>query len=167
MRRILGISLLTALVLAGCNSAGCLDNGSTLPLAKFYSSATAAAVAIDSLQIQGIGAPGDSILVQAGSATSQAYMPLRPDQPSTSWVFSYKQGILANPAFNDTLTFTYQTIPYFASEECGAMYIYRIESLTHTTHLIDSVLLTDQLFTNVEAERIKIYFRTAQEEPSR
>ncbi len=47
------------------------------------------------------------------------------------------------------------------------MYIYRIESLTHTTHLIDSVLLTDQLFTNVEAERIKIYFRTAQEEPSR
>lgn len=167
MRRILGISLLTAIVLAGCNSAGCLDNGSTLPLAKFYSSATAAAVAIDSLQIQGLGAPGDSILVQAGSATSQAYMPLRPDQPSTSWVFSYKQGILANPAFNDTLTFTYQTIPYFASEECGAMYIYRIESLTHTTHLIDSVLLTDSLFTNVEAERIKIYFRTAQEEPSR
>lgn len=164
--RKLFIFILSALILAACNSAGCLDNGSTLPLAGFYSSSTAKAISIDSLQIQGLDAPGDSLLLKPSKGVSQVYMPLRAQVPSTTWVFSYKQGALNNPAYNDTLVFTYQTIPYFASEECGAMYIYRIESLTHTTHLIDSILLTDSLFTNVEAERIKIYFRTAQEEPA-
>jgi len=164
MRKLL-IPIFSTMLLAACNSAGCLDNGSTLPLAGFYSSATAKPISIDSLQIEGLGAPADSLLLKPSKGVSQIYMPLRANVPATTWVFSYKQGMLANPAFNDTVVFTYQTIPYFASEECGAMYIYRIEQLTHTTHLIDSILLTDSLFTNVEAERIKIYFRTAEEEP--
>lgn len=164
MRKLLTI-VFSAILLAACNSAGCLDNGSTLPLAGFYSSQTGQSVSIDSLQIQGLGAPGDSLLLKPSKGVSKIYMPLRAGVPSTTWVFSYKQGHLANPAYNDTLVFTYETIPYFASEDCGAMYIYRVEGLTHTNHLIDSIKLTDSLFTNVEAERIRIYFRTAQEEP--
>lgn len=155
-----------AAILAGCNAAGCLDNGSALPLARFYSSATGGSISVDSLEIRGLDAPGDSMLLKPSRGVSEVYMPLRANVPSTDWVFSYHQGALANPAYNDTIEFTYSTIPYFASEECGAMYIFRVEKINHTTHLIDSVLLTDSLFTNVEAERIKIYFRTAQEEPA-
>ena len=46
------------------------------------------------------------------------------------------------------------------------MYIYRITGVKHTDNIIDSVTLLDSLITNVELERIRIYFRTAQEEPA-
>ncbi len=41
------------------------------------------------------------------------------------------------------------------------MYRYYITEMTHTTHLIDSVAITDSLVTNLDVERIKIFFRTA------
>ena len=44
------------------------------------------------------------------------------------------------------------------------MYHYRITAYTYTTHLIDSVAVTDSLITNIDRETIQIYFRTA--EPS-
>lgn len=153
-----------AAIAGACNSSGCLDNGSALPLAGFYSSSTAKSISVDSLQISGVGAPGDSILHEKG-AISQIYLPFKADAPEVKWVFAYKQKALDRPELYDTLTFRYSTIPYFASEECGAMYIYRVEDYSCTDHLIDSVKLIDPLITNVELERIQIYFRTAQEEP--
>ena len=52
----------------------------------------------------------------------------------------------------------------FASAECGAMYRYHVRSFTYTTHMIDSVKMTDSLITNNDAEQIQIFFRTAEEE---
>ncbi len=166
MKKLLAIIPLAAAA-AACNSSGCLDNGSALPLARFYSSATGDGITVDSIQINGIGAPGDSVLLSPSLRKSQVYLPMRADAPSTSWVIAYRQKALDFPELNDTVTFAYETIPYFASEECGAMYIYRITSVTHTFHLIDSIKLTDPLITNVDIERIQIFFRTAQEEPAR
>ena len=157
-----------ALAAAACNSSGCLDNGSALPLAGFYSTATAEAITVDSLEIRGLGAPGDSILLSPSARVQQVYLPMRADAPAVSWVIAYRQKALDYPQLNDTLTFAYETIPYFASEQCGAMYIYRIESVAHSCHLIDSVKIIDPLITNVDVERIQIFFRTArQEEPAR
>ena len=62
------------------------------------------------------------------------------------------------------LTFDYSASPYFASEECGALYYYHIRRLKHTTHLIDSIVITDSLITNADLERIRIYFRTSHDE---
>ncbi len=50
---------LTALA-AGCNTSGCQDNGSAIPLAAFYASDTGSPVTLDSLAIYGLGAPADS-----------------------------------------------------------------------------------------------------------
>lgn len=44
------------------------------------------------------------------------------------------------------------------------MFRYIITSYTYTKHLIDSVGLVDSVITNVDRERIRIYFRTATEE---
>lgn len=107
----------------------------------------------------GVGAPNDSVLVGEGTI-SQVYLPMRSTASSTAWCFSYTQPGLDDPDFNDTVTFTYSSEPYFASEECGAMYIYNIKSVKYTTHLMDSVVLADSLITNTDIERIKIYFRT-------
>lgn len=161
------LSIISALVLAavatGCNSAGCSDNGSAIPLAGFYSSSTAQAVSLDSLAIFGLGAPIDSALCRPGAAISQIYLPMRPDFESTVWKIEYKNKSLDFEENYDTIRLDYRSIPYFASEDCGAMYCYRLRALTHTTHLIDSVTVTDSLFTNADRETIRIYFRTAGE----
>ncbi|MCC8177331.1 MAG: DUF6452 family protein [Bacteroidales bacterium] len=158
MRRILGIVAgFVALMIigAGCNTSGCLDNQSSIPLAGFYNSATGAAISIDSVNIGGVDAPNDSLLLAMGTSASQVYLPLRFSKDVTSFYIQYDTlGLWA-----DTITMAYTALPYFASEECGAMYRYTINRLTYTTLLIDSVTLVDSLITNADIERIKIYFR--------
>lgn len=164
MRKLLFI-ILCAVGLAACNSSGCLDNGSALPLAGFYSYETLQKISANNFTVYGVGAPGDSAMLKPGTSSQEVYLPMKPDVPSSSWVIAYSQAGIDSEEFNDTITFRYATIPYFASLECGAMYSYRLEDVDHTCHLIDSVGIVDSLFTNVELERIHIYFRTAKEEP--
>ena len=150
--------------LGACNSAGCLDNGSALPLAGFYDSSTGKSVTIHDVEIVGIGAPNDSVLHAASQSATQVYLPMRSTADQTSWLFSYIDGSTGDAYAEDVVTFDYEPIPYFASEECGAMYVYRITGLNYTKNLIDSIALFDSLITNVELERIKIFFRSAPEE---
>lgn len=158
MRRLLGIlTVILALIVAatGCNTSGCLDNQSSIPLAGFYNSATGAAISIDSVNIGGVDAPNDSLLLAMGTSASEVYLPLRFSKDVTSFYIQYDTlGLWA-----DTITMAYTAQPYFASEECGAMYRYTINHLTYTTLLIDSVTLVDSLITNADVERIRIYFR--------
>lgn len=144
-----------------CNSGGCYDNQNSLPKAGFYSSENGTAISLSALQIHGIGAPGDSILMKAGVPTSEVYLPMRPAHSTTSWCFHYTQEGLSDPEFNDTVSISYTSRPYFASEECGAMYVYKVNDIRYTTHLIDSIGIVDSLVTNVDAVYWKIYFRTA------
>lgn len=152
------------MAIAGCNTTGCLDNQSALPLAELRSSTTGSAISVQGLRISGVGAPSDSALTSGSTAVSTVYLPMRSSESSTSWCFHYTQEGLDDPSLNDTVTFGYESIPYFASEECGAMYYYQVNHVSTTTHLIDSVVVADSLITNVEATRIYIYFKTAAEE---
>lgn len=160
------LALTALLAIAACSSSGCLDNGSAIPLAGFYDSATGKGVSLSTISVHGVGAPADSALIRPGNSASQLYLPMHAGHPSTTWVIEYADEAIASPEYNDTVTFAYESIPYFASEDCGAMYCYRVNRLEHTTHLVDSVVMVDSLITNVDIERIKIYFRTAQEEPA-
>lgn len=154
-----------ALLLAGCNTSGCLDNQSSIPLAGFYSSATKQQISISTLEITGVGVPNDSILVKAGTVMNSVYLPMRSTQNTTAWCFHYTQDGISTPEFNDTIEFYYTSEPFFASEECGAMYRYRINRCKSTTHLLDSVVVADSLITNVNIEQIRIYVRTVDAPP--
>lgn len=161
MRHILYIALsllCTAAMMSGCSAVGCTDNQNSIPLAGFYSYSTGEAIAIPGLAIGGVGAPGDSLLIGSGAAEKQVYLPFRSTRTSTSFYILYKQ---LGAGVTDTVTFTYESIPYFASEECGAMYHYRIRGVSHTSTALDSVGLTDSLVTNIERETIRLYFRTS------
>lgn len=152
-----------AVALAACNTSGCYDNGSSIPLAGFYSGTTGYAISVDSITIIGVDAPADSAILRAGaSGASQVYLPMRASASEVTWMIRYEQAALAEHDVADYIGFDYEAIPYFASEECGAMYAYRIRGVYHTDMLIDSVTLTDSLITNIDAETIRIYFRTAQ-----
>lgn len=133
-------------------------------MAGFYSASNGQAISVSTLEIYGVGAPGDSVLYQSGEALSIAYLPFRSTSETTSFVFHYTQEDLEEESLNDTLTFTYTSSPYFASEQCGAMLNYEITNLRYTRHIIDSVEITDSLVTNADRERIKIYFRTSTDE---
>ncbi|MDE6323978.1 MAG: hypothetical protein K2L85_07615 [Paramuribaculum sp.] len=151
--------LIAAAVAHSCNTSGCTDNQSALPLAGYYSSSSGAEISVADMTVSGQGAPGDSALYGPSETRSEVYLPFRSDADRTVWLFTYAPDG-SNPV-TDRIEFTYTSEPYFASEECGAMYFYRITSMTHSTNLIDSVVITDSLITNVNNQRIKIYFRTA------
>lgn len=136
-----------------------MENRSSIPKAGFYGSGTSAAITIDSVEIGGVGAPSDSLLLDNHRASS-VYLPLRATTDKTSFYIHYLQKALSNPRLNDTISFTYESIPYFASYDCGAMYRYRFTEMKYTTHLIDSVAILDSLITNYDVETVRIYFRT-------
>ena len=148
---------------AACSTDGCLNNQNSLPLAGFYSSATHQPIVIDSIDIGGVDAPHDSLLHTTGTTVSEIYLPFRSAKQTTSFYFHYTQKSLDNPIFNDTLFFRYDSEPYFASEECGAMYRFIIKEVRHTSHIIDSVAITDSVITNTDAQRIQIFMRTQQD----
>ncbi len=150
--------------LTSCNSGGCTENRNAVPLAAFMASSTAQAIQLDSLEISGVDAPGDSILSSPGRSISQVYLPMRPTKPSVSWCIAYKWKNLDNPSLNDTITFDYESIPYFASDECGAYFRYDIRNMSYTTHLIDSIQIVDSLITNIDRVYLNIFFRVGQEQ---
>ncbi len=147
-----------------CNTTGCLDNQSAVPLAGFYDSSTGSSIRLSGLRISGVDAPNDSVLLDSAQSVSELYLPMRSTKESTAWCIRYMQEGLDYPWMNDTIEFDYLSKPYFASEECGAMYYYNIRKLRYTTHIVDSVVITDSLITNVDIQRIRIYFRTSTQE---
>lgn len=155
-----------AVTTTGCNTQGCTENRSALPMMGFYSSTTGNAITLDSLEIGGVGAPDDSLLVHSGEKVKTLYLPFRFDSDETSFFihYDYKEQGLDSPEFDDKISIRYTSEPYFASEECGAYYIYTIKELTYTTHLIDRIEIVDSIISNIDMERIKVFFRTSEME---
>ena len=149
----------------GCNSEGCADNHSALPLMGLYSAVNQEAITLDSIAVGGVGAPADSLLVAPGEAVQQVYLPFRAADNATTFVIKYMQKHLAEQGVEDRITFYYESMPFFASEECGAMYHYRITRVSHTVNILDSVGVSDSLITNIERSTIGLYFRIAEPDP--
>lgn len=161
--RILILPFLTLLfaLAGGCSSDECLQNKNALPLAGFYSSSERnPAISIDSLQVSGIGVPGDSILSPGSSAISSLYLPFRLDQDETSYEFRYIKKELAALDLKDVITFCYTREPRFVSAACGVSYVFKIQEIRHTSVFIDSVTCPAGEITNMAVENLKIYFRT-------
>ena len=151
------VMLPAVVMLNGCNTTGCMDNRSSIPLAGFYSLESGTQIEIDSDNIGGVDAPGDSLQLKAGVKAKQVYLPFTSSKEQVSFFIDYAW---EDAPETDILTFDYTSTPYFVSEECGAMYRYRITRFSHTSNLIDSVAILDSLITNVERVGIRIYYRT-------
>lgn len=155
------IPILCAIILcvaAACTNSDCKDYRTTLPLAGFYSDTGAEgiqAIAFDSLTVAGVGAPGDSLLLDCARQPSQAYLPLPIDARSCSFAFIYAT---SPRLLSDTITISYTPSPHFASAECGVVYYYDINSISHTSLLIDSVSCLTNPLTNRPLENLRIYF---------
>lgn len=162
------VALLIATCTVGvvsCSSDGCQQNQSAVPLAAFKSYQTGEGIGLDSIEIRGIGAPNDSVLVPVSrTPIVQVYLPMRPTAESVTWEIAYMRHAYEIQGLKDEISIDYISEPYFASEECGAFYRYRITSLTHTSVMIDSVAVTDSLVSNIDKTYIEIFFRTANDD---
>lgn len=157
--------IIAALTLACCSSDECDGNKNALPLAGFYdSSSPLEAVTLDSLDIIGVGAPGDQEIIEKGSPVSQVYLPFRLDSDTTVIAIRYMQEHLSQFNVTDTITFRYERIPFFVSAACGAMYNFRITDIECTGLLIDSVTCPVGTITNANMENLRIYFKIAPDE---
>lgn len=154
MRKLLWvISLILALAaLASCSGEGCTNNRNSIPLAGFYSLPDEQKVTISRMPVYGLGAPNDSSLLDTTRNSQQVYLPLRGNKTQTAFVFD------GGPV-KDTLTINYESYPYYDGEDCGAMWRYLIHDVRYTRNMIDSVFVTDPLITNIERERLMIFFK--------
>lgn len=150
MIRVLPLLLLIAVALTGCSTGACYDNQNSLPKAGFFSAETGEAVSVSGLAVGGQGAPNDSLLCEASETVSDVYLPFRPEVGETTFLF--KHGLIA-----DVVKFTYDSTPYFASADCGAVWRFRIRSVSWSGSLIDSVAVVDSIITNVDAQQLKIF----------
>lgn len=157
----------TALIVSGCSSDECLGNKNSLPLAGFYRSATddngmplqkPQSITIDSLQIAGLGAPGDSILESGASPIGKSYLPFRIDSDTTVYVFRYIAKQFAEYNLADTIRFVYSREPCFVSEACGVSYQFDIKEIRTTHVFIDSVVCPMMSIDNANIENLRIYF---------
>ncbi len=166
MRKILYIIYISLIIttvstsLEGCSNVGCTENRNSIPLAGFYSYETKEPITANFLEIGGVGAPSDSLLLTGGTSASQVYLPFRAVAQQTKFFVSYIAESDNDASLPDTLTFDYESRPYFDSEDCGAMYHYYITTFNYTRHRIDSVAVTDSLITNLDRQTIEIYFST-------
>lgn len=158
------VIIFSVIVLLGCSSSECYDNHSALPLANFFSATTRQKVAIQKLEIYGVGAPNDSILYTP-QTLQEAYLPFRIWQDTTQYVFMYAALVTDSIAVNfpervprDTITFTYKSKEWFVSPACGAMYFFEMERVEHTSLLIDSIAY-NKVITNENASNIQIFMK--------
>ena len=149
-------------VLSACGSDGCTSNTASIPLAQLYSSSTLKAIAVDSISVYGIGAPGDSMIVRCGRSISQFTMPLRTTVDETKYVIHYDQKALSDPRYNDTITLHYNVLPMFDSKECGVVYAFEVSDFYYTRHLIDSMAMPYNRITNLTSVAVQLYMRTQQ-----
>lgn len=154
---ILGTAMIS--LLPGCNTNGCLENRSSIPKAGFYNGEDQK-IGLDSVSITGVGVAGGEPINRVGTSISSISLPMRSTMDNTTWVLGYEWKYLGGGELTDTISFDYESTPYFASEECGVIYRYQITKMRYTTNLVDSVVLVDSLITNIDTEQIKIYFRT-------
>ena len=146
------LTLIAAIVATSCSNDGCIGNGSSIPLVAFYDYQTGEQGKVLGITVKGIGAPGDSLLADS-TDVQQLYLPLQVSTSSSSFVFDFN----IEGREPDTLTLNYEAVPYFLSNECGAMYLFNMKGSTVTHHVIDSVALPYPVINNEDKITIKIY----------
>ena len=160
MSRLSFIAILSLLALTiglgACSDDSCYDNGSSLPLATLHIGENQQTVT--GLSIMGIGAPGDSLLVDS-SSIKEVYLPLRASVGSTSYaLWRWVMTDTVKTMLRDTITLDYEPVEFFHSIECGAMFNFDIKTVRTTHHGIDSVVLLTPHVTNSRTPALRIHF---------
>ena len=165
MRILLGfpLSFILAAGISACSADECADNKNSPPLAGFYTmdDGRLQEVSIDSISVFGVGAPGDSLILDTASSVSEEYLPFDICSESSTFVLSYDAPSLRENGKSpyDVITFNYRKRPEFVSHACGAVYVYEITDIVSTHHFIETVDCPDGEIGNADIQNIRIFFK--------
>lgn len=106
-------------------------------------------VLVDSLNVWGVGC--DSILYNNNKALGEIFLPLKPNDEVSQFVFQYKTLI-------DTLTIYHTNENHFVSLECGCYVKHTLTDAFSHQSIIDSIAIINQQVINADEEHIQIFF---------
>lgn len=148
-------SLVLSLVLVSCSDT-CGENMNTIPLAGFYSAGDSQTLLrMDSLEVRGLNAPGDSVLSYPWESKSELMLPFKIDADTTTYIFSQHINGISRQS---TVMFIYSRTPRFDSYECGVSYLFDIKDIMCTGSLVDSVVCPKGFIDNANIQNLRIYF---------
>ena len=125
------LSVVATCMLHACNSTGCTDNKSSLPLAGFYSYQTLQPVTIQNISVGAVNAPDDSLLIEAGNA-SKLYLPFNIGENNTTFSYGIWTKDLTTQGISTPLhsiTTAYLTLLQKNAEPCTSTRLFPIHTL--------------------------------------
>lgn len=156
------------MLIASCQIGVCTDNKTSIPCAEFFNEQNKE-ISLTKVSIRGEGAVDDAELYTSDQSLSTIYLPLKATAKESTFIFHYAGNDsidketgekIIDTRFDDKVSLYYSATPYFAGEECGAMYNYYLNDIRHTSNLIESIEITNPFVTNNGAVGIKIFMRT-------
>jgi predicted nucleic-acid-binding Zn-ribbon protein len=133
-----------------CTPGSCLEETIAKTKVPFYLSSTQKIKAPDSLTIYGINNKSNKLYSSSRSVT-RADLPLNPSTESCGFVLRIN-------GVSDTLLLTYDSYAHFISKECGYTYYYKIDSLSFTKNIIDTIIIKNRFVTTVNEENFRILY---------
>ena len=105
---------------------------------------------LDSLTVTAFGT--DSVIINNQKEVRDLTLPLRYTTDSTILVFRYSRYT------TDTIVIYHTNTPYFLSMDCGYQMQQRLTNITHTTHRLDSIHITNNEAGIYGQENIQLFY---------
>ncbi len=143
-----GLGGLFLLLLASCTpDTECRLDENVRCVIVFADASTQAALAFDSLTVQGVG--NDSILMYNKKNVSQLSLPLRVDTTETTFV-------LRSGDYQETVTIYHTPAPYFVSMACGCFVYHTIDTIRTENILLTQAEILNTAVQNTPEENIRL-----------
>ena len=59
---------------------------------------------------------------------------------------------------NDTLEFSYSSYTYLLSKECGYTFFFTLDTVIHSSNIIDSISIEKKTITTFNEENMRIFY---------
>jgi hypothetical protein len=136
--------------LFSCSPGSCLDETESAVKATFYSKETLKAVAPDSVTLYGVNM--DTLLLyNKYEKLERAEFPLYAAANDCKFVIRIN-------GINDTIEFTYQSSIHLLSKECGYTFFFDLDTVIHSTNIVDSISIVKKSITTFNEENMRIFF---------
>jgi len=148
IRTFIGL-FIAVILISACSSEGCYEDTEANLSIHLRETDAETIAEIDSITIFGIG-PEDSLLYNNTSVKSVT-LPLYGAEDYTDFV-------VINGLISDTIRIWYSSSLTFISKACGYSYLHDIESVEHTKHRIDTVLIINKSVSTEDEENLRTFF---------
>lgn len=133
-----------------CTPLSCFDETEAFLKASFYNNETKKTQTPDSVTVYGLNLESNPIYKKS-TGIQPAYLPLNSSSENCSLIIRIN-------GITDTLNIKYTSYPHLISKECGVSFYHNIDTITHTTNIIDYIYISKGTITTINEENIRIFY---------